>query len=353
MAQLGIDADEVIALGRTHPEDEERAVRRHPGRAAHEPRRQRREPPSRRGGARDVARAVARACRSRTSRSATSPTACTCRPGSARRCASCSIATSARAGWPAPPSRQTWAAVDQIPDAELWDARWRQRAELVDAVRTAQHERAPAARRRARVRGRARRRRSIPSVLTIGFARRVATYKRLDLLTRDPEWTPTLLGGDQPGAGRAGRQGASARRATAKRVLQRLFGMKRAKIVGAARGVPRRLRPGHGRLARARLRRVAERAPPAARGQRHERDEVGDQRRAAAQRARRLVGGGLRRQERLGHRRRASTTTTRPRTSETPTRCTRLFDEEVLPAFYDRDDARTSPPPGSRGSARR
>ena len=37
-----------------------------------------------------------------------------------------------------------------------------------------------------------------PDVLTLGFARRVATYKRLDLLTRDPEWTLALLGGNRP-----------------------------------------------------------------------------------------------------------------------------------------------------------
>ena len=37
-----------------------------------------------------------------------------------------------------------------------------------------------------------------PDVLTIGFARRVATYKRLGLLMRDPEWTMSLLGGDRP-----------------------------------------------------------------------------------------------------------------------------------------------------------
>ncbi len=35
-------------------------------------------------------------------------------------------------------------------------------------------------------------------VLTIGFARRVATYKRLELLTRDPEQTLALLSGERP-----------------------------------------------------------------------------------------------------------------------------------------------------------
>ena len=81
---------------------------------------------------------------------------------------------------------------------------------------------------------------------------------------------------------------------------QRLFGMKQARDHRPARRVPRRLRPGHRGVARPRLRRVAERAAPAARGERHERHEVGDQRRPAAERARRLVGRGLRRRERLG-----------------------------------------------------
>jgi starch phosphorylase len=70
-----------------------------------------------------------------------------------------------------------------------------------------------------------------PAVLTIGFARRVATYKRLDLLTHDPEWTLSLLGGERPVqvvlAGKA-----HPRDEEAKRSLQRLFGLKYAQIVG-------------------------------------------------------------------------------------------------------------------------
>jgi starch phosphorylase len=68
-------------------------------------------------------------------------------------------------------------------------------------------------------------------VLTIGFARRVATYKRLELLTRDPEWTLSLLGGDRPVqvvlAGKA-----HPRDEEAKHSLRHLFGMKAAQIVG-------------------------------------------------------------------------------------------------------------------------
>jgi len=125
---------------------------------------------------------------------------------------------------------ETWAAIDRISDAELWKARRDQRAELVDAVR----ERSTTER---LLRGdvseyvRAAAETFDADVLTIGFARRVATYKRLDLLTRDPEWTLALLGGDCPVqvvlAGKA-----HPRDEEAKRVLQRLFGMKQARIVG-------------------------------------------------------------------------------------------------------------------------
>ena len=70
-----------------------------------------------------------------------------------------------------------------------------------------------------------------PDALTLGFARRVATYKRLDLLTRDPDWTIALLDSERPVqvilAGKA-----HPRDEDAKRVLQSLFGMKRAKVIG-------------------------------------------------------------------------------------------------------------------------
>ena len=70
-----------------------------------------------------------------------------------------------------------------------------------------------------------------PEVLTIGFARRVATYKRLDLLTRDPEWTLSLLGGKQPVQVVLGGK-AHPRDDEAKRSLAALFELKAASIVG-------------------------------------------------------------------------------------------------------------------------
>jgi starch phosphorylase len=92
---------------------------------------------------------------------------------------------------------QTWAGVDAIGDEVLLAVRRRQRAALVDLVR----ERIP----RDRL-GRGEERSFVeagevafdPDVLTIGFARRVATYKRLGLMVHDAQRALSLLRGDRP-----------------------------------------------------------------------------------------------------------------------------------------------------------
>ena len=123
-----------------------------------------------------------------------------------------------------------WARAREIPDGALWGARGRQRSDLVEFVRA----RSVADRLgRGDLRGYvdAAARAFDPAVLTIGFARRVATYKRLDLLIRDPDWTLRVLGGDRPVqvvlAGKA-----HPRDEEAKRTLQSLFGMKAAQVIG-------------------------------------------------------------------------------------------------------------------------
>jgi len=134
-------------------------------------------------------------------------------------------------GWMAHAAEpDTWAAVDQISDDDLWAARERQRTDLVEQVR------ARSATERL-LRGDARDYVDAaatafgPRTLTIGFARRVATYKRLHLLTSDPDWTLQLLGGEHPVqvvlAGKA-----HPRDEEAKKVLKRLFGMKGAEVIG-------------------------------------------------------------------------------------------------------------------------
>jgi starch phosphorylase len=81
---------------------------------------------------------------------------------------------------------ETWAPVDDIPDEELWAARNDARRELVEYVKAKS------------VQDRLLRGEDPESVkavaetfaddtLTLGFARRIATYKRLFLLTYDPE----------------------------------------------------------------------------------------------------------------------------------------------------------------------
>jgi starch phosphorylase len=125
---------------------------------------------------------------------------------------------------------QTWDAVDQIPARELWHVRQRQRAETVDFIRRrSTQDRLLRGDVREYVDAAARG--FDENVLTIGFARRVATYKRLDLLTRDPELTVALLSGERPVqvvlAGKA-----HPRDEEAKYSLHNLFGMKAAQAVG-------------------------------------------------------------------------------------------------------------------------
>jgi glycogen phosphorylase len=90
----------------------------------------------------------------------------------------------------------TWAALDDIADEDLWAARNAQRATLVDFIRTRSAvdrlgrdeplEYAEAAATSW-----------APDVLTLGFARRLATYKRLHLLVADVARSQRLLTGER------------------------------------------------------------------------------------------------------------------------------------------------------------
>ncbi len=124
----------------------------------------------------------------------------------------------------------TWAPVDDIPDEALWAARGRQRAALIMYAR----ERSAAerlGRNDSREYVEAALRAFDPEVLTIGFARRVATYKRLELLTRDAAWTLSLLGGERPVQVILGGK-AHPRDEDAKRTLRNVFELKKAPVVG-------------------------------------------------------------------------------------------------------------------------
>jgi glycogen phosphorylase len=125
----------------------------------------------------------------------------------------------------------TWEPLDSIPDAELWAARAEQRRALIDVVRersvmdrlgrgdTPEYVRA-----------------AIdaldPDVLTIGFARRVATYKRLDLLLRDVDRALALLGDETRRVQLVLAGKAHPRDDDGKRLVKRLFEMKSHLDVG-------------------------------------------------------------------------------------------------------------------------
>jgi len=117
-----------------------------------------------------------------------------------------------------------WEGLDGVSDAELWEARCEQRAELVAFVK----ERSGIdrlAERQPRPMIEAASRAFDPDLLTVGFARRNATYKRLGLLIHDPMRAIALLSGPEPIqlvlAGKAHPSDEEA-----KRVVQALYRMK-------------------------------------------------------------------------------------------------------------------------------
>ena len=120
-----------------------------------------------------------------------------------------------------------WERVAAIPDAELWAVRCEQREALVHYVRE-QSVRDRLGRGETPDYVEAAARAFDPKTLTIGFARRVATYKRFYLLSRFPERGLRLLG-DGPTqiqiivAGKAHPQDGEAKQA-----LSGFFQMKRA-----------------------------------------------------------------------------------------------------------------------------
>jgi starch phosphorylase len=119
----------------------------------------------------------------------------------------------------------TWAPVDDIPDQELWDVRRQQREQMITYVRhRAVVDRLARDEPRAYAEAAAA---FDPDVLTVGFARRLATYKRLNLLLQDVERAMRIVAGDRPVqvllAGKA-----HPRDEGGKKLVQGLFRMKNA-----------------------------------------------------------------------------------------------------------------------------
>ena len=125
-------------------------------------------------------------CRPTTCRSRTSRTASTCRRSSRRRCARCSTATSATAGSRARPTRRPGSRSTRSRTTSCGRRATRRARQLVDYVTHEERAGPPAARRGPGLRQGASRESFDPDTLTLGFARRIATYKRLFLLDARP-----------------------------------------------------------------------------------------------------------------------------------------------------------------------
>jgi starch phosphorylase len=132
--------------------------------------------------------------------------------------------------WDRAADRDAWAAIDAIPDEELWEVRQRQRSELVEYVRyksvadrLARTEPLPYVQAAAHA--------FDPDVLTIGFARRLATYKRLNLLAKNIHQALDLFGEGKHGIQLVLAGKAHPRDDDGKRLVQELFA---AKLEGSA-----------------------------------------------------------------------------------------------------------------------
>jgi starch phosphorylase len=127
---------------------------------------------------------------------------------------------------------ETWSAIDAIPDEELWAVRNHQRAELVEYVRyKSVADRLARSEPLEYVEGAARA--FDPDVLTIGFARRLATYKRLNLLAKNIHQALDLLANGKQGIQLVLAGKAHPRDDDGKRLVQELFASKMEPAAGA------------------------------------------------------------------------------------------------------------------------
>ena len=229
-----------------------------------------------------------------------------------------------------------WDGVAAIPDESLWEVRRTLRPRSSTSSAT---EPGIAGLRITSIRARRSRsdRSSIPAALTIGFARRFATYKRAALILRDPARLHAILTDPRKPVQIIFAGKAHPADEHGKEMLQSVY---RAARDPAAAGriafledydmhAAHWLDPGR--------RPLAQQPPRAAGSVRDERDEGGDERRSERQRPGRLVGGGVRRQKRLG----LGTTAAAHDASDADARDAealyRLLAETIVPLYYDRD----------------
>ena len=179
-----------------------------------------------------------------------------------------------------------------------------------------------------------------PDVLTIGFARRVPTYKRLTLMLHDRERLRALLTHpERPVQIVDRRQVASGRRrGQAAHPGARASSPQEPEVRERIVFLPE-LRHRHGAAALPGHRRLAEQPAAPARGVRHVRHEGGAQRRRSTCRSSTAGGTSSTTARTAGRSRRPTgAATARSATRSRPTALYDLIEHQIAPRFYDRDD---------------
>ena len=196
---------------------------------------------------------------------------------------------------------ETWRQTADIPASELWEAHRRRKRRLVTFVREravasalARNAPAPVVERAGELLD--------PAVLTIGFARRFATYKRATLVFRDlPRLKRILTNTTMPVqiviAGKA-----HPKDIPGKTLIREIVQLSRDPELSGKNSLRRRLRHRSRQRNGARCRPVAQHPAPRRRSLRHQRHESQHQRRAEPEHSRWLVRRSRRGLRRLGHR---------------------------------------------------
>ena len=195
----------------------------------------------------------------------------------------------------------TWDAIDGIEDGELWETRQTLKTELIEAARLRAARCADERGESIEFVDQVRHALSLDA-LTIGFARRFATYKRANLVLRDLESLVALVNDAKVPIQFVFAGKAHPRDAPGKEVLQEVFQLLRDPRFAGKLLFIEDYDINVGPVSRAGRRRLAQHAAPSARSVGHERSESRAERRTEPVDPRRVVGGGLRRPQRFRHR---------------------------------------------------
>ncbi len=171
-----------------------------------------------------------------------------------------------------------WRGVIDIPDAQLWETHQQLKRRLIDFVRDRERQRrerlgeSPESIRRVN-------RILDPEILTVGFARRFASYKRGTLLFSDKERLKRLINDATRPVQFIFAGKAHPRDEAGKGLIQEVYRFTREPGSGESRRFSRGLRQLHRAPTRAGSRSLAESSAASVGSKRHQRNEIGAERR--------------------------------------------------------------------------